>query len=118
MTNTPLVKPSEKDGVYSENLTSSSAPVGSRGAAMAAKLKLLIVDDEPVIVEFVAKLLVPYASDIRCAYDGQEAVSVARDFHADRIITGVMMPRMDGLQEATEILQFLPNCRFVFMSGS
>lgn len=86
--------------------------------SLAGKPKLLIVDDESAIVEILAKLLASCAFDIRCAYDGQDAVSVARDFHPDCVLTGLVMPRMDGFQEAIEILRFLPNCKFVFMSGS
>jgi two-component system, OmpR family, response regulator len=76
--------------------------------SLPGRPELLIVDAQPVIVEFVTKLLASCASDIRCAYDGQEAVSVAGDFHPDCVITGYVMPRMNGLQEAVEILQFLP----------
>jgi two-component system response regulator YesN len=87
-------------------------------ARPAAKPKLLIVDDEPAIVEFVGKVLMPFASGIRCAYDGHEAVSIARDFRPDCVVTGLMMPVMNGFDEAVQILRFLPDCKFVFMSGS
>lgn len=83
-----------------------------------SKPKFLIVDDEPVIVDFVGRILLPGAYDTRRAYNGAEAVSVAREFRPDCVVTGVVMPRMDGFQEAIEILQFLPACKFVFMSGS
>lgn len=83
-----------------------------------SKPKLLIVDDEPTIVEIVSDMLSPCAYDIRMAYDGQEAVLVAQEFRPDCVVTGVVMPKMDGFEEATAILQFLPTCKFVFMSGS
>jgi len=85
---------------------------------LAVKPKLLVVDDEPAIAEFVAGVLGSCASEIRCAYDGEEAVSVARDFLPDCVITGFVMPRMHGLEEAVEILRFLPNCKFVFTTAS
>ena len=63
----------------------------------SSKAKLLIVDDEPVIVEIITKWLC-HGYDIRNAYDGEEAVSIAKEFHPDCVVTGFMMPRMDGFR--------------------
>jgi two-component system, OmpR family, response regulator SaeR len=81
------------------------------------KTKLLVVDDEPAIVEIISKMLSDHGYDTRNAYDGDEAVSIAKEFRPDCIVTGVMMPKMGGLQEATAILQFQPTCKFVFVTG-
>jgi len=80
--------------------------------------KFLIVDDEPMVVEVVVRCVSPGALNIRKAYDGEEAIAIAREFRPDCVITGVIMPGMSGFQEAIEILKFLPTCKFVFMSGS
>ena len=82
------------------------------------KPKFLVVDDEAAVVEIVARILLPCAYEIREANDGEEAVSVANKFRPDCVVTGVIMPRMGGFQEALEIRRFLPTCKFVFMSGS
>jgi CheY-like chemotaxis protein len=80
--------------------------------------KLLIVDDETAIVEIIAHLLSSCGYDIRKAYDPNEAVSIAKEFRPDCVVTGNMMtPEMDGLQEAAAILQFLPTCKFVFVTS-
>lgn len=83
-----------------------------------SKPKLLIVDDEPAIVGIITSMLSPCAYDIRNADDGDEAVSIAKEFCPDCVVTGVMMPRMDGLQEAVAILQFLPTCKFIFVTSN
>ena len=80
--------------------------------------KLLIVDDEPLIVEIITQLLCNCAYDLRTAGNGQEAVSIAQEFHPDCVVTGFMMPRMDRLQEAAAILQFQPNCKFIFVTSN
>ena len=98
MTNTPLVKPSEKDGVYSENLTSSSAPVGSRGAAMAAKLKLLIVDDEPLNLKLFALTLMRRGYRVLQAADGFQGFILAHDGRPDLIVMDVQLPEISGLE--------------------
>ena len=78
----------------------------------------MVVDDEPALADYIAKVLAPCGYDIRGAYGGEKAVSIAKGFRPDCIVTGIMMPRMDGIQEAIAILQFLPSCKFVFVSGN
>jgi len=86
---------------------------------VASKLiKLLIVDDEPVLVEWLTEIVSRCECETRVAVDGSEAVSVAKEFRPDCVLTGVMMPKMDGFEEARQILEFLPACKFVLMSGS
>jgi CheY-like chemotaxis protein len=80
--------------------------------------KLLVVDDEPAMVEIIAQMLSTQGYEIRNAYDGDEAVLIAKEFRPGCVVTGVMMARMNGLQEAAAILKFLPNCKFIFVTGA
>jgi len=80
--------------------------------------KILVVDDEPLIVEFISAMLAKCGYEICVAYDGAEAVAVAKDFLPDCVVTGIMMPRMDGIAEAREILRFHPDCKIVFHSSA
>jgi len=80
--------------------------------------KLLIVDDEPLVVELLEKMVSSCNFETRVAHGGIQAVSLARDFRPDCVLTGIVMPNMDGFEEAKEILKFLPNCRFILMSGN
>ncbi|PYV49340.1 MAG: two-component system response regulator [Acidobacteria bacterium] len=79
---------------------------------------MLVVDDDPPTLAWVAQMISHCEYEIRVAYGGAEAVSVAKDFHPDCVVTGIVMPNMDGFEEAKEILKFLPNCKFILMSGS
>jgi len=81
-------------------------------------VKLLVVDDEPAIVEIITQMLSVQGYDIRNAYDGDEAVLIAKEFRPCCVVTGVMMPKMNGLQEAAAILKFLPECKFIFVTGA
>ncbi|HZP18504.1 MAG TPA: response regulator [Terriglobales bacterium] len=67
---------------------------------------------------FLERMLSQCGFAIRVAYDGNAAVSLARDFRPDCVLTGVVMPKMDGFEEAKEILKLLPACKFIVMSGS
>ncbi|HJT71698.1 MAG TPA: response regulator [Terriglobales bacterium] len=84
----------------------------------ASPPKLLIVDDEPNVVAILTHMVAHCGYEIRVAYDGDEAVAAAKDFHPDCVMTGIMMPRMDGVDEAKAILEFLPDCKFVVVSSN
>ena len=58
--------------------------------------KILIVDDEPDIVAFIAYNLVQAGYEIDKAFNGDEAIFKASKFQPDLILLDVMMPEKDG----------------------
>ncbi len=70
--------------------------------------KILIVDDEPDITEFIAYSLRSKGYVTETARDGIEALRRARDFRPDLILLDVMMPRKDGF-ETLQDLRRLPD---------
>src|SRR3954467_15458039 len=74
----------------------------SRGVAMSPKdaespeARLLVVDDEPNIVELLSASLRYAGFEVGVARSGPEAVRVAREFNPDLLVLDVMMPGMDG----------------------
>jgi|SRR3989338_1980743 len=60
------------------------------------KRKILLVDDEPELVEMVKIRLESYNYEIIVAYDGQEALGKARKEKPDLIILDLMLPKIDG----------------------
>lgn len=67
--------------------------------------KILVVDDEPDIVEFISYNLKTKGYQIATASDGVEAVKKAREFKPDLVLLDVMMPNKDGMQALREIRQ-------------
>jgi two-component system, OmpR family, alkaline phosphatase synthesis response regulator PhoP len=63
---------------------------------MASK-KVLIVDDDTKIVELVKLYLVRDGYAVLSAYDGQEALRLAREAHPDLIVLDIMLPGVNGL---------------------
>jgi len=61
-------------------------------------VKVLVVDDEPNIVELLTVSLKFQGFDVRTADSGTEAMRIARDFNPDAYILDVMMPGMDGFE--------------------
>ncbi len=69
--------------------------------------KILIVDDEPDIVEFISYNLKNKGYLIATANDGVQAIRKAKEFRPDLILMDVMMPNKDGM-EAVKELRMLP----------
>src|SRR5580692_4984325 len=70
--------------------------------------KILVVDDEPDIVELVAFNLKAEGYDVVTAANGLEALNQARATLPDLIVLDLMLPELDGLA-VCEILHRLPS---------
>lgn len=79
-----------------------------------SKQKILIVDDEPDILELIEYNLNKEGYQVFVARNGQEAVAEAKKVLPDLIILDVMMPKMDGI-EACRIMRTMPEFKNTFM---
>ncbi len=70
---------------------------------MNAHYKILLVDDEPDILEFLSYNLKKEGYNVFTANNGKEAVTVAKKENPHLIILDVMMPDMDGIETCREI---------------
>ena len=65
--------------------------------------KILVVDDEPDILELVQYNLEKGGFQVETASNGVEAIEIASDWHPDLILLDVMMPEMDGMETCMQI---------------
>ena len=65
--------------------------------------KILVVDDEKLLVKGMKFNLENEGYEVECAYDGAAAVELARSCRFDCIILDVMMPELDGFSACREI---------------
>ena len=68
--------------------------------------KILVVDDERVLVKGIKFNLENEGYQVFTGYDGEEAVELAREGSFDLIILDLMMPKIDGLQACMRIREF------------
>ena len=69
-------------------------------------MKILVVDDEKLLVKGIKFNLENEGYTVDACYDGEEAVAAARTGGYDLIILDLMMPKKDGLQACQEIRSF------------
>ena len=68
--------------------------------------KVLVVDDEKLIVKGIRFNLEQDGMEVDCAYDGEEAVEKAKENKYDIILLDLMLPKMDGLEVCQQIREF------------
>ena len=69
-------------------------------------MKILVVDDERLLVKGIKFNLENEGYQVECAYDGAAAVELARSGNFDLIILDLMMPEIDGLEACMRIREF------------
>ena len=72
---------------------------------MAGK-RVLVVDDEKLIVKGIRFSLEQDSMEVDCAYDGEEALKLARENAYDMILLDVMLPKYTGFEVCQQIREF------------
>lgn len=68
--------------------------------------KVLVVDDEKLIVKGIKFSLEQDDMQVDCAYDGEEALNMARNNSYDIILLDVMLPKLTGFEVCQQIREF------------
>ncbi|MDO5475495.1 MAG: response regulator transcription factor [Eubacteriales bacterium] len=71
---------------------------------MAAKV--LVVDDERMIVKGLRFSLMQEGYEVECAYDGEEAVNMIRENQYDIVLLDVMLPKLSGFEVLQQVREF------------
>lgn len=81
--------------------------------------KVLIVDDDPEIIEILNYNLINSGFITKSASNGLEAIKKANKFIPDIILLDVMMPEMDGIEACIKIreIKTLTSTRIIFLSA-
>ena len=79
--------------------------------------KVLVVDDQKLIVDTLSEILESEGFDVVAAYDGWQALEAAARFHPDHLLTDVLMPRMNGVELAIAIRKMYPAVNILLFTG-
>lgn len=83
-------------------------------------IKVLLVDDEPIIVRGLKKLISWDSLDCEIigeAYDGEEALEFIRENKPDIVITDLLMPVMDGMELVKNVYEDGLSAKIIILSG-
>lgn len=70
------------------------------------KNKVLVVDDEKVIVKGIKFSLEQDDYEVDCAYDGEEALKMIRRGQYDMVLLDLMLPKLDGMEVCQQVREF------------
>jgi CheY-like chemotaxis protein len=69
----------------------------------ASKMTIMVVDDNPDLVEIIRMMLETSGFIVTCAYSGKDLFAGLEEQKPDLIILDIMMPQMDGLEVLTRL---------------
>jgi CheY-like chemotaxis protein len=79
--------------------------------------RVLVVDDQRLIVDTISEILEGAGFEVAGAYDAWEALEAAAGFRPDHLLSDVLMPRMNGVELAVAIRKMYPSVKILLFSG-
>lgn len=84
---------------------------------MANKSKILVVDDNPALLEMLKESLEEHGYDVVFTYDGKEATKLFTQFEPDVVLTDIVMPGVDGIELLISLRNINKDIKIMAMSG-
>jgi len=84
---------------------------------MADRFRVLVIDDDPGVRDYMEALVARQGYEVSVAADGEEALKNLETSQPDLITLDVVLPGMDGLQTLEKLKQRLPEVPVVMLSG-
>jgi len=79
--------------------------------------RILIVEDEESVRDFVNRVLTMHGHSVLIAKDGAEAVDLMDNHHFDLLLSDIAMPMMDGISLALKVRASRPHVPILLMTG-
>jgi CheY-like chemotaxis protein len=89
----------------------------SKSQQNGARAKILVVDGEPGNALTLSAILEPMGYDTATAFSGEQAATTALSFIPDLLLSEVCLHGISGIDAASQITAFLPDCKVLFLSG-
>jgi CheY-like chemotaxis protein len=79
--------------------------------------KILVIDDDEQLCEFLEKVLIRDGNEVTTACDGKEGISRFKSVSPDLVITDIFMPNKSGIEVITELQRINPYVSIIAISG-
>jgi DNA-binding NtrC family response regulator len=89
----------------------------SRGIANKAQTSIMVVDDDPLVLDFLQEYLKECNYKVQAAGSGEDAIALLTRTPSDIILVDLKMPGLDGLQTIEKIAQIEPEIVTILMTG-
>lgn len=95
---------------------SSEWPSSKKGPGVERR-RVLVVDDEALIADSVAAILIRHGFEAIACYSAKSAIGLTREFCPHIIVSDVLMPELNGVELAIAVQTHCPDTRIVLFSG-
>lgn len=79
--------------------------------------RVLIIDDDELVLETMELALAGAGHDVQSARDGAEALKIALAMRPDLVVTDIVMPQREGLETIRALRRDQPEVRIIAVSG-
>lgn len=105
-----------------KRLAQPSGKIGAVGAPkrfirMLSAYTVLVVDDDPLVLDVLARILAAPGCTVLRARDGHEAARTLADRSVDLMITDLIMPGLDGVQLGIQAKLMHPHLHIIYITG-
>lgn len=83
-----------------------------------ARPRVIVADDEPVITHTITHILNAQGFDAKGVLNGEDAVTLSRQFTPDILVSDIRMGALDGIQAASRVRRLCPDCKVVLFSAN
>jgi DNA-binding response OmpR family regulator len=80
-------------------------------------MKVLVIDDDPLVRYTLSKILQRNGHDVATASDGKRAMAIFRDERPALVITDIIMPEQEGIETILKIRSESPEVKIIAISG-
>jgi CheY-like chemotaxis protein len=101
-------------------IQSSAGSAKSRETSRAperSRSRVLVVDDQKLIVDTIAEILEGAGFEVAVACDAWTALELAASFQPERLLTDVLMPGMNGVELAIAVRKMYPAVKILLFTG-
>lgn len=83
----------------------------------AGKMKVLVVDDDKIILDFMVRFLTRLNFEVRSVEDGYKAMALAHEEKFDLAFLDMRMPGMNGVETLKALKKINPKTAYIVMTG-
>ena len=115
-----MIAPAHTANIRTESRAASDCPNPEPANSSPLKPLVLLAEDEPIVLEYLASVLQEQGYRVVKAGDGEEALGIFKELPGmtiDLLLTDIIMPRMNGKELAYRIGLLAPETKVLFCSA-